>query len=172
MAFYKLTKQFDENLLQGQELTITAAHFRNQTIVQIRLEGQIDSTYEVTLEGISSLEHSLTRPLAGRQFLNENQGGVDVDEDIDSSHFIRDNLSDYKVVTKLGDPDDTQLTVISSQIAELYNSVIIPKFQPSHEMDNNGKFLISISSKIWKGDGSAAFQKLVFILQSIKEMYL
>lgn len=149
----------------GAILTIVATHFVNEILLQIRYNGEIDVTYEVSQEGLRPFDNG---HLAGHT--------ASFDEE-DEEDNLRDNLANYKVVAKLGDSNDAKLPVICTQIAELYRQAILPK-----NIDGMGYFsdgaqtrnlLITMSSKFWKkeGDNSRDFEKLVFVLKTIREMY-
>ena len=158
-------------LSENKELYIQATHFNNTILLQIRLNGEMDSTYEISLKGLNPLLDIDTVPLAG------NLGNTDGDYDDEEGEFVRDHLSDYQVVTKLGDSADPKVPVVCVQIAELYRRVILPEVNGAMAQDDmQFSLLISMSSKIWKAaKGQDAddndFGKLVFMLKCIKDMY-
>lgn len=166
--------------LNGLSLDITSIHFTNQIILQIRLNGEMDSTYEVTKRGIYSLDSNISRPIAGlSQIPQETESVEEGDEYSYDTSIIRDNLADFQVVTKLGDTMDHKMPVICTQIGELYQSVIIPhllsKGNNRHEISDGNNFIITISSKIFRDkieNNDMDFGKLVFLLKTIKEMYM
>lgn len=168
--------------LNGSILDITSIHFTNQIILQIRLNGEMDSTYEVTKRGINSLESNISRPIAGLSQIPPESESLDEDNDDDftyDSSIIRDNLADFQVVTRLGDTMDHKMPVICTQIGELYQSVIIPHLLTNghnrNEVSDGTNFLITISSKIFRDkieNNDMDFGKLVLLLKTIKEMYM
>lgn len=167
--------------LSGSSLDITSIHFTNQIILQIRLNGEMDSTYEVTKRGINSLDSNISRPIAGLSKIPQEIATNDNDEEdytFDAS-IIRDNLADFQVVTKLGDTMDHKMPVICTQIGELYQSVIIPhllsKGNNRNEISDGNNLIITVSSKIFRDEDENSdmdFGKLVFLLKTIKEMYM
>lgn len=172
------------------ELNISATHFSNSILLQIRLNGEMDCTLEVTTAGLRPIEHDVMhRPIAGINNINgkeKNQEESDCDQE-EEELFIRDNLSNYTVHVKLGDSNDPKLPVIATQIAELYQRIIIPDLHKGNTFPDhfsNIILTITLSSKIWsmenkntKGtnndnnDSNEDFAKLVFVLKSIKQMY-
>lgn len=165
MFHRELTVKFPKELLEDAELNIVAIHFTNEILLHIRCNGEMDTTYEVSRKGLRPLE---------QRYLVDHTPCLDDD---DQDGFVRDNLADYQVVPKLGDSNDTKLPVICTQIAELYLQTIL-----SRNVDGLGNsngiesrnLLITMCSKIWKQDGENArdFDKLVYVLKSIKDMYL
>lgn len=165
MFHRELTVKFPSELLEDAELNLVAIHFTNEILLHIRCNGEMDTTYEVSRKGLRPLE---------KRFLVDHTSYLDED---DEEEFMRDNLADYQVVPKLGDSNDTKLPVICTQIAELYLQTIL-----SRNVDGLGNssgiesrnLLITMCSKIWKQSDENAkdFDKLVYILKSIKEMYL
>lgn len=199
---------FDKNLKSipsPGELDISATHFSNSILLQIRLNGEMNCTLEVTTAGLRPIEHDIMhRPIAG-MILNREDSGIknsnskeknrkeegeeeEEKEEEEEELFIRDNLSDYNVHVRLGDSSDPKLPVIASQIAELYQRIIIPNLRRSNGLSDhlsNINLTITLSSKIWSmenrnskernnttnNDGNEDFAKLVFVLKSIKDMY-
>ncbi|CAL9727862.1 proteasome chaperone 3 [Monosporozyma unispora] len=157
-------------------LDINATHFSNAILLHIRLNGEMNCTLDVTRTGLRPVEQDVMhRPIAGIEGSELNSGGVNNKEE-DEELFIRDNLSDYNVHIRLGDPNDPKLPVIATQIAELYQRVIIPTLQRGQGIPDNPSSLdimITLSSKIWsRGDSTDEdFSKLVFVLKCIKDMY-
>ncbi|EDO19025.1 hypothetical protein Kpol_2002p97 [Vanderwaltozyma polyspora DSM 70294] len=147
----------------GDELAINATHFTNEILIQLRFNGELDTTYEVSQKGLNT-NSVIQRPIASPSFLNNED-----DEDT-----ITDYLSDYQVITKLGNSNNMKLPVICTQIAELYNKVIL-----SNQNDiSNKNLLITLSSKLWKdndndnnNNNNNDFDKLIFVLKCIKDMY-
>lgn len=178
MSDFRISKEFgsEQGSLSGASLDINAVHFANQIILQIRLNGEMDATYEVTKRGLNVLGQSIARPIAGYKQAAEPE---DEDEDEDySNSIVRDNLADYQVITKLGDANNSKIPVICTQIAELYTAVITPMIKAeklSRDIADGTSLIITMSSKLWKksetDNNSADFGKLVFLLQTIKEMY-
>lgn len=144
------------------EVEISAVHFTNEILLQLRYNGELDATYEVSPEGLRPFDE---RHLAG---LSETGDG-----DEDDEPDVEDRMANYKVVAKLGDSSDAKLPVICTQIADLYQQVILPgnvdKMTVSEVETRN--LLITMSSKLWRDD-TKQFERLVFILKSIKEMYI
>ncbi|CAI4047288.1 hypothetical protein SUVZ_12G0770 [Saccharomyces uvarum] len=157
---------------EANELYLQATHFNNTILLQVRLNGEMDSTYEVSLKGLNPLLDIDPVPLAGGL---GNTGG---DYDDEQDDFVRDHLSDYQVVTKLGDSSDPKVPVICVQVAELYRRVVIPEVNGAMVQGNmEFNLLISMSSKIWRAakgqnDDDNDFVKLVFLLKCIKNMYV
>ncbi|CAI4045775.1 hypothetical protein SKDZ_12G0770 [Saccharomyces kudriavzevii ZP591] len=154
---------------EGNELYLQATHFSNTILLQIRLNGEMDSTYEVSLKGLNPLLDVDAVPLAG----NLENTGDDLDDE--EEEFARDHLSDYQVVTKLGDSTDPKAPVVCIQVAELYRRVLLPEMNSVMIQGNvQLSLLITMSSKIWKpsrGQNGDDFGKLVFLLKCIKDMY-
>ncbi|EJS42764.1 YLR021W [Saccharomyces arboricola H-6] len=157
--------------LDDNELYLQATHFNNVILLQIRLNGEMDSTYEVSLKGLNHLLDIDAVPLAG------NLGNTDDDQDDDQEEFVRDHLSDYQVVTKLGDSSDPKVPIVCIQVAELYRRVVVPELNDAMiRGDVQSNLLISMSSKIWRtakgqNNDNNNFGKLVFLLKCIKDMY-
>lgn len=181
---YQYHEQFPEELLGKSvslpgHLDINAVHFSDSILLQIRLNGEMNCTIDVSRTGLRPVEQDvMNRPIAGIS-----SGGTSDDGEDDSDElFVRDNLSDYNVNVRLGDPNDPKLPVIATQIAELYQRVIIPMLQRGKGMPDDPSSLdivITLSSKIWpvspNGDddnnNDKDFAKLVFLLKCIKDMY-
>ncbi|AHY78427.1 ADI_G0040770.mRNA.1.CDS.1 [Saccharomyces cerevisiae] len=155
---------------ENKELYVQATHFNNTILLQIRLNGEMDSTYEVSSKGLNPIL-DINVPLAG------NLGNTGGDYDDEEEEFVRDHLSDYQVVTKLGDSADPKVPVVCVQIAELYRRVILPEVSGTMAQDNmQFSLLISMSSKIWRATKEQSaddndFGRLVFVLKCIKDMY-
>ncbi|CAI4034960.1 hypothetical protein SMKI_12G0970 [Saccharomyces mikatae IFO 1815] len=166
----KGTNSLSTSSSKSNELYLQATHFGNTVLLQIRLNGEMDSTYEVSLKGLNPLLDIDAVPLAG------NLGTTDGDYDDEKEEFVRDHLSDYQVITKLGDSTDPKVPVVCIQVAELYRRVILPELNDGMTQVNmQFNLLISMSSKIWKAakgqNGNDDFGKLVFLLKCIKDMY-
>lgn len=157
-------------------LDIDATHFSNTILLQIRLNGEMNCTLDVSQTGVRPMEESMfQRPIAG--MTNDD----DEDGDEDETLFIRDNLADYNVHVRLGDPNDSKLSVVATQIAELYHRVVIATLQRGSIRDPTSglNLVITLSSKIFNPltrDGTTSnndedFAKLVFVLKCIKDMY-
>ncbi|CCK73030.1 Irc25p KNAG_0M01770 [Huiozyma naganishii CBS 8797] len=172
MPHFTSTSTFPEELItlpEGSSLEVLAVHYTNYVLLQLRLNGEMDCTVEVSRRGLSSVgQDSLGNPIAGFS------GAPDLEDDADEQDFARDNMADYHVITKLGDPNDTKTPVIATQIAELYQRVILPNvpgsLKQSTEDPASTSLIVTLSSKIWRDD-TEDFQKLVYVLQTIKEMY-
>ena len=179
MSVFSSESTFNEEhgALNGSSLGLTALHFTNHTVLQIRLNGEMDATYNVTKRGVDTLNDQTSRPIAG--FATSMQ---DHDEDADDFGFedehIKDNLADFQVSVKLGDPNNNKMPVICTQIAELYSTVIVPLLH-SKETERNTpinatNLTITTSGKIFREDqdgSSDDFGRLVFLLAQIKAMY-
>lgn len=165
MFYRELNVEFPNEIEVG-ELNIVAVHFINEILLQIRFNGELDSTYEVSQKGLRQ---------GGQRFL---AGNTSLDEDDESEEYgaFADSMADYQVATKLGDSNNTKLHVICTQIAELYQQAILPMNvdgMGSQESASPRNLLLTLSSKIWGGaDNDNDFNKLVYILKSIKEMYI
>lgn len=173
MSHFSISTNFPNDIttLSNKELNVNATHFTNAILLQIRLDGEMNSTYEVSQRVLRPLEQNLETPLAGyNSFRN---GGDDIaNSDEEETLFVRDSLSDYQVTTKLGDPNDAKIPVVCTQIAELYQRVILPTVSNDIVGNVGGtNLVITLSSKIWDKTSNTDFQKLVFILKTIKEMY-
>ncbi|CCF60185.1 hypothetical protein KAFR_0J01180 [Kazachstania africana CBS 2517] len=174
MLYFEFKGEFgpDVKSLEGSTLNISATHFTNQILIQIRASGEMDSTYEVTQRGIRPMEQIFSRPIAGQNgVLEENE------EEEEEFETMRDHLSDYNVIVRLGDSNDAKIPVICTQIANLYQTVILPQSAPVLRGDNFSgvNLLITLNSKMWRqdeNDSNVDFAKLVFLLKSIKEMYV
>ncbi|AQZ09591.1 IRC25 (YLR021W) [Zygosaccharomyces parabailii] len=97
------TVSFPSDILPATELTLHSVHFSNKVLLQIRCNGEMDTTYEVVPKGLQPL----SRPLAGLQ-------------DEQEEEFSGDHMADWQVICRLGDSNDTKLPVICTQIGELY----------------------------------------------------
>lgn len=155
MYHKELNVEFPPEVLPGVELDIQSIHFNNKILVQIRYNGEMDSTYEVIPKGLEPL----SRPLAGFS--------------VDDEEFSGDHMADWQVICRLGNSNDAQLPVICTQIGELYRRIILPsdvdRMNHNDEIQTRG-LVITTSSKMWKGNDKS-FDKLVFVLGSIKQMY-
>lgn len=156
MYHKELTVKFPEHVLSGAELELHTVHFSNKILLQVRCNGEMDTTYEVLPRGLEPLQ----RPLAGFS-------------DNDEDEFSGDHMSDWQVICRLGDSNDAQLPVVCTQIGELYRRVIIPSnvdgLYQNDEIQSRG-LVITMSSKMWKGN-EKSFDELIFVLGSIKQMY-
>lgn len=150
------TVSFPADILPSTELSLHSVHFSNKILLQIRCNGEMDTTYEVVPKGLQPF----SRPLAGLQVEQEEE-------------FSGDHMADWQVICRLGDSNDTKLPVICTQIGELYRKVVLPSnldgMAHQDEVQNRG-LVITLSSKIWRSDENS-FDKLVFVLKSLKEMY-
>ncbi|AET40959.1 Irc25p Ecym_7107 [Eremothecium cymbalariae DBVPG len=174
--FYKeLHKGITKDLFSGpedgaNEVTICAVHFSNAIQLSIRLNGEVDASYEVKPKGISRSVGDVG-PLTLEMLEGE-------DGDDDESVYVDDHMSRYHITTKMGAADDQKLPVVCMQIAELYRRVIVPANLDGRAEDApNHHMLITLSTKFWRRGGTANhakgndFEILVFLLQSIKEAY-
>lgn len=177
-------------------INIMAQHFYNEILLTVRLNAMMNYTLEVSRQGLRSLEQdTMLRPIAGiysdSNKNNTSPESKDTVDELDAQEelFIRDNLSDYSVVVKLGDPNNNKLIVISTQIAELYYRVILPQIERKLPMGDGisaPTLIITLNSLIWENprdnnannhnnlaelDSTQDFNKLVVILRSIKQMY-
>lgn len=128
--------------LGGGELSVLAIHFTNQVLLQLRYNGELDTTYEVSRQGLGQLHQ------------------------LGSNGELRDTMADYKAVSKLGNSDDAKLPVVCTQLAELVLRTVvdgIETFEPRN-------LLVTMSSKLWY-HGSHDFETLMFVLRTIKQMY-
>lgn len=152
----------DELGLAG-EVEISAAHFSNEILLQIRYNGEMDTTYEVAPEGLRPFDGQL----AGLQELPDEEALVEDEAP------VQDRMANYKVVAKLGDSNDAKLPVVCTQLADLYQQVILPtgvdRIGVGEVQGRN--LLITMSSKLWSDD-TKQFERLVFILKSVKQMYI
>lgn len=129
--------------LGGGELHVVAVHFTNQVLLQLRYNGELDTTYEVSPQGLGQL-HQMS-----------------------SGGDLRDSMADYKAVAKLGNSEDAKLPVVCTQLAELVLKTVedgIETFEPR-------SLLVTMSSKLWYR-GSNDFETLMFVLKTIKQMYI
>lgn len=163
--------------LNGSTLGITALHFTNDTILQIRLNGEMDSTFKVVKRGIDTLGDHVSRPIAG--FASSREESIDQDDEFAfQDEQLKDNLADFQVTIKLGDPNNHKIPVICTQIAELFSSVLVPLLRSTTVGNNTplnaSNLTITMSSKIFteKQEGANSdFGRLVFLLAQIKSMY-
>lgn len=128
--------------LGGGELNVMAVHFTNQVLLQLRYNGELDTTYEVSPQGLGQMHQR------------------------SSSGELRDTMAEYKAVAKLGSSDDAKLPVVCTQLAELVlNTVVdgIETFQPRN-------LLVTMSRRLWYR-GYNDFETLLFVLKTIKQMY-
>ena len=159
--------------LAGSNLDITATHYTNFILLQIRLNGELDSTFEVTCRRSGLLLAGAVRPPIATDEPQSSSMQSD-DESISELDFVRDNMSDFDVVAKLGDSNNVKLQVICTQIAELYNSVIVPGLLGADNPNRGRNMIITLSTKlVTRGADSNPedFGRLVLLLQSIKAMY-
>ncbi|AGO09836.1 AaceriAAL155Wp [[Ashbya] aceris (nom. inval.)] len=153
------------------ELELTAVHFSNKTLLHIRFNGEMDATYEVQPRGAGGLGADVGAP-HGRA---AHTLGAEEDEEED---FVEDRLSNYSVAMKMGNSNDMKLPVVVMQIAELYERAVYPSvFGAQSQAGPDLGLLVTLSSRFWRtgGAGSSAsssdFDRLMFVLQSIREMY-
>lgn len=154
----EFTTRFPPEILPEVELGLHSVHFSNRIILQIRYNGEMDTTYEVVPRGLQPF----SRPLAG----------ISSDEN-DEDEYLGDHMADWQVICRLGDSNDTKMPVICTQIGELYRKVVLPSNvdHMSHEDEVQSRGLvITLSSKLWRSDDKS-FDKLVFVLKSLKKMY-
>ncbi|SCV13432.1 related to Proteasome chaperone 3 [Nakaseomyces glabratus] len=142
------------------EVAVKALHYSNSVVLQIRYNGEFDSTYEVNSVGLRPGSITNGRPLALNTYASEDNS--------QNGGSATDYLADYKVVVRLGNGDDPKMNIVCSQIAELYNQM-----QGGDEL-RGVNLVISLSRKLWKGEDSHSrdFAVLVFLLQCIKDMYV
>ena len=165
--------------LAGSNLDITATHYTNFILLQIRLNGELDSTFEVTCRRSGLLLAGAMRPpiatdLPQGSSTQSDDDNTSEDESKSGLDFVRDNMSDFDVIAKLGDSNNVKLQVICTQIAELYNSVIVPELLGDNNPNRGRNMIITLSTKlVTKGADSNPedFGRLVLLLQSIKTMY-
>ncbi|QLG70603.1 hypothetical protein HG535_0A05440 [Zygotorulaspora mrakii] len=164
MFFREASSKFP-NDPDNNELDILAVHFSNEIAVQIRFNGELDSTYEISVKGLNGIGK---RFLAGHSIMG--------DDDEDDISFVGD-MANYQIATKLGNSNDTKLHVVCTQIAELYHQIILPRNVDGMGASNEDgitsrKILVTLSSKIWRDNNIGKdFDKLIYILQNIKKMY-
>lgn len=160
--FYKeYTRELDPEVFPENpgQITVYANHYANKVIVQLRVNGELDSTYEVRAKGLGHEE-------TGFAF----EQNTEDDEDYAP---IRDPLSNYDVSTRLGDSNNMKMPIICTQIVELYQRVILPKLSGGVDVAVNGNtdFVLTLSTRLWRKSDENDFGKLLFLLQTIKEAY-
>ncbi|AAS50211.1 AAL155Wp [Eremothecium gossypii ATCC 10895] len=153
------------------ELELTAVHFTNKTLLHIRFNGEMDATYEVQPRGAGGLAADVGG-LHGGAASSLRAEGNDEDE------FVEDHLSKYNVSMKMGNSNDMKLPVVVMQIAELYERAVYPSVLGAEARAGPDLgLLVTLSSRFWRsasagGPGSGSdFDRLMFVLQSIREMY-
>ncbi|SCU85843.1 LADA_0D10154g1_1 [Lachancea dasiensis] len=181
------TKEFrtsfghDLELDKGSVLELSAVHFINKVVLQIRLNGELDTCLEVISKGLPAESMSST-PL-GLQVMQRNEDQIDMpmlaedcndnENEINDFTPVEDSLSNFHIITRLGDSNDMKLPIVCCQIAELYQKVIfLSNVDNMRDVAPTRDFVISLSAKIWKSASPGRdFSLLIFILTSIKEMY-
>ncbi|CDO94938.1 unnamed protein product [Kluyveromyces dobzhanskii CBS 2104] len=157
MKFIEFSKQLDPEIFDDYagELRILADHYENSIVIHLRVNGEIDSTYEVKYKGLNDIDPGFSLEGTG---------------DDDNFTPIRDPLSQYDVSTKIGDTNDMKIPIICTQIAQLYERVILPKLgsEPGAGVPD---FVITLSTKLWRKSCSNEFEKLIFLLNALKEAY-
>lgn len=160
MKFVEHVKELDSEVFSDfpGELGIFASHYENKVVVQIRYNGEMDSTYELKSKGLGNQEQEMALDFG-------NEGG----EFADDYAPVRDPLSHYDVITKLGDSNDMKIPIICTQIAQLYDRVIIPRLGGQQGLPSD--YVITLSTKLWRKSEVKSFEKLIFLLAAIKEAY-
>ncbi|QEU62473.1 Irc25 [Kluyveromyces lactis] len=158
MRFIEFHKQLDPEVFSDfpGELGIFANHYDNKIVLQLRVNGEMDSTYEVKSKGLDDTE--------ARFVLDGGDDGSDYAP-------VNDPLSHYDVITKLGDSNDMKIPIICTQIAQLYERVILPTLG-SQVGGGVPDFVITLSTKLWRKSQSNEFEKLIFLLNAVKEAYV
>lgn len=179
MFHKEITKKLPKHLFSGEnnELGVSAVHFTNKIVIQLRFNGELDTTYEIIPKGLP-IGDTLATPLAGDVLIEEEEEeGPEYPEDSDNEHMhhtsVQDNLSNFQTVTRLGDSNDMKLPIVCTQIAELYQKVIFPSDKDGMlAISPSRNFIITLSAKLWRQNKpDDDFGRLIFILQTIKEMY-
>ncbi|CCH60404.1 hypothetical protein TBLA_0C06070 [Henningerozyma blattae CBS 6284] len=159
--------------IRSSQLTIEAVHFINQVLIQIRYNGEMNTTYEISPKSMNTIKN----PTMG--FGNS----VDYfqDDADESQQSFPNHLANYQITTRLGNSNDMKLPVICTEIAELYSKIILPSNVDELEtIDSplNRTFMITMSTKLWYDNVEESdittnrdFQKLIFVLKTIREMY-
>ncbi|SCU96782.1 LANO_0E14356g1_1 [Lachancea nothofagi CBS 11611] len=160
-------------------LEISAVHFSNNIVLQIRFNGELDTCLEVNWKGIPA--DSIGNTPLGSKTLHQDQfesNSKDLDDEDSDSDFedykpMEDVLSNFHIATRLGDSNDMKLPIVCSQIAELYQKVVFPSnVDKLRDISLTRGFVISLSAKMWRRESSEKdFAVLLFILQTIKDMY-
>lgn len=170
------SKLLPTNLGLGSEtkLEISAVHFLNKVVLQLRLNGELDTCYEVDTKGIPA--EGLGNTPLGSTLLETGQETYSADmdeEELDGFSTIEDGLSNFSIRTRLGNSNNMKLPIICTQIAQLYQKVIFPSnVDGLRDLAPSRNFVIGLSAKIWSKDSSDTdFATLLFVLQMIKEMY-
>ncbi|SCU82864.1 LAME_0C03158g1_1 [Lachancea meyersii CBS 8951] len=159
-------------------LESSAVHFSNKVLLQIRLNGELDTCLEVKSKGLPT--SSLQTGSLGEHFSEgqsqqaEGSGETYDDEDLENFTPAEDSLSNFQISTRLGDSNDMKLPIVCSQIAELYYKAVFPaNADQLRDVAPVRDFVISLSAKFFrKSSSDNEFQTLLFILQAIKNMYL
>ncbi|CUS22234.1 LAQU0S05e00716g1_1 [Lachancea quebecensis] len=159
----------DLDLGSGNILEAVAIHFTNKIVLQLRFNGELDTCYDIISKGLPT--EGLGNTPLGKVVLDS--GGDSEDEDFEDLSPIEDGLSNFQVATRLGNSNDMKLPIVCTQIAEMYQKTILSSnFDGLRDLAPSRDFVISLSAKMWKKDTSETdFALLVFILQTIKEMY-
>lgn len=168
MLYKELNKLLPKELYPDRnELHIFSIHYTNKILIQLKFDGETDSTYDIMFN--TSFDENMINPLANDFLLSSHE----TQNKNDQYQDMTDYLSNYKIITKLGDSNNMKLPIICTQIAELYRKVILPKKQENASITSpaNG-YIITLSNKLLKtGVQDNDFGKLIFILQTIQEMY-
>lgn len=106
------SKLLPTNLGLGSEtkLEISAVHFLNKVVLQLRLNGELDTCYEVDTKGIPA--EGLGNTPLGSTLLETGQETYSADmdeEELDGFSTIEDGLSNFSIRTRLGNSNNMKL---------------------------------------------------------------
>ncbi|KAL6949793.1 hypothetical protein ACO0QE_000455 [Hanseniaspora vineae] len=143
--------QYRETLVKtadNAEIHICCQFFANRVLVQIRWNGELDTSYSVTCQDIT-------------QVLEEPHKYGEDEEDADDG-FYQDPLSNYQITTLFGDSNNLELPIIASQVSELF-------IKNKDRAPNIGSFVVMLSSKLFHQKDNTKFDTLLTILSAIKQ---
>lgn len=159
MLYKEYSRQLDPHIFGGLngKLSLSTNHFSNKIVIQIRIDGQMDSTYEIKSKGLS----------------DQDIGAFNIeDPHVDDDYApIRDPLSNFEIVTRVGDSSDMKIPIVCTQIAQLFERVILPMTDAAKGSQGNKAFVITLGTKPWRKSDGNDFAKLLFILKCIKDAY-
>ncbi|KAL6946686.1 hypothetical protein ACO0RG_000846 [Hanseniaspora osmophila] len=145
--------QYRETLVKtanNAEIHICCQFFANRVLVQIRWNGELDTSYSVTCQDITQVLEELH---------NYGEDGEATDGD---DGFYQDPLSNYQITTLFGDSNNLELPIIASQVSELF-------IKNKDRVPNIGSFVVMLSSKLFHAQDNTKFDTLLTILAAIKQ---
>ncbi|KAH3899354.1 uncharacterized protein SCODWIG_00389 [Saccharomycodes ludwigii] len=146
---FNLIDNIGSNSDNPQIVHILSQHFSNRVLVQLRLNGELDTTYSVTCQDVTKV------------LLSEDNNSME-------NEYTNDHMSNYQIDTLFGDSNNMQLPIMAAQISELY-------IKNKLKVSGSESFIIMLSSKLLNRekitDNISLFDILLKILTNIKNMY-